>query len=310
MLPTNFNQYTFDSKIPFTINDLENPEAIDEYMEAYTEIYNMCDRLNCHTIPTPADMRTNIINKLNSGSEPSIFISLEMRDFPNFSKKFTQDCSANVVFQLHVANFEKVLYNGNGSGIGMLPPSIQAHINSFAKQMGINPQTFNSNAMWMVIGNTFGQGSTVQMNKPKLTLECRMPNINNSNLASSMCGIVSTANVRLPLCNCWGEDVKEFKGTFDLNIFKEKLKEYENELVREIDMDKDLKFAVDDTKKNGKVYKDRMKEIKNLLATEQDKNKIKELKKENKECRANYENLLAKHLDVIQRKYDLKKDFE
>lgn len=90
----------------------------------------------------------------------------------------------------------------------------------------------------------------------------------------------------------------------------EAIDEYEKELVRELDMDKDLKIAVDDTKKNGKVYKDRMKEIKELLATETDKAKIKALKLESKNCRAGYERLLSKHLDVIQRKYDLKKDFE
>ena len=94
------------------------------------------------------------------------------------------------------------------------------------------------------------------------------------------------------------------------DIFKEKLDEYEKELLRELDMDKDLKIAVDDTKKNGKVYQDRMKEIKELLATETDKAKIKALKLESKNCRAGYEGLLSKHLDVIQRKYDLKKDFE
>ena len=89
MLYTKYDKYRFNSNSTFQISDLENPEAIDEYMAGYTELYNMCDRLNCHTIPKPDEMKNNIMQHLNSGTEPAIFINLDLRDFPGFSKKFT-----------------------------------------------------------------------------------------------------------------------------------------------------------------------------------------------------------------------------
>jgi len=303
MLYTKYDKYRFNSNSTFQISDLENPEAIDEYMAGYTELYNMCDRLNCHTIPKPDEMRANIMQHLNSGTEPAIFINLDLRDFPGFSKKFTQDCYRNVIFQLKVVNEEQMKMSA-----GAIPQNVMSQIQSVAQGLGIPVQSIMNHQI-MFFGNTYWNDYQA-LPKPRLVLQCELPIIDRSNLANSMAGIVSTANVRLPLGAVWGEQVNEFNGVFNLDIFKEKLDEYEKELVRELDMDKDLKIAVDDTKKNGKVYKDRMKEIKELLATETDKAKIKALKLESKNCRAGYEGLLSKHLDVIQRKYDLKKDFE
>ena len=304
MLYTKYDKYRFNSNTTFQISDLENPEAIDEYLAGYTELYNMCDRLNCHTIPKPDEMKANIMQHLNSGTEPAIFINLDLRDFPGFSKKFTQDCFRNVIFQLKVVNEEHVRYSS-----GVIPQSVITQVQNVAQGLGI-PAGSILNHPVMVFGLNGSWNDYQALPKPRLVLQCELPIIDRSNLANSMAGIVSTANVRLPLGAVWGEQVNEFNGVFNLDIFKEKLDEYEKELLRELDMDKDLKIAVDDTKKNGKVYKDRMKEIKELLATETDKAKIKALKLESKNCRAGYEGLLSKHLDVIQRKYDLKKDFE
>lgn len=304
MLYTKYDKYRFNSNSTFKISDLENPEAIDEYMAGYTELYNMCDRLKCHTIPKPDEMKNNIMQHLNSGTEPAIFINLDLRDFPGFSKKFTQDCYRNVIFQLKVVNEEQLKMSA-----GAIPQNVMSQIQSVAQGLGIPVQSImNHQIMYFGSGSCWNDYQALP--KPRLVLQCELPIIDRSNLANSMAGIVSTANVRLPLGAVWGEQVNEFNGVFNLDIFKEKLDEYEKELVRELDMDKDLKIAVDDTKKNGKVYKDRMKEIKELLATETDKAKIKALKLESKNCRAGYEGLLSKHLDVIQRKYDLKKDFE
>lgn len=301
MLYTKYDKYRFNSNSTFQISDLENPEAIDEYMAGYTELYNMCDRLNCHTIPKPDEMKANIMQHLNSGTEPAIFINLDLRDFPGFSKKFTQDCYRNVIFQLKVVNEEQLKVSA------AIPQSVMNQIQTVSQGLGIPVQSIMNNPI-MFFGTCWNDYQALP--KPRLVLQCELPIIDSSNLANSMAGIVSTANVRLPLGAVWGEQVNEFNGVFNLDVFKEKLDEYEKELVRELDMDKDLKIAVDDTKKNGKVYKDRMKEIKELLATETDKAKIKALKLESKNCRAGYEGLLSKHLDVIQRKYDLKKDFE
>lgn len=303
MLYTKYDKYRFNSNSTFQISDLENPEAIDEYMAGYTELYNMCDRLNCHTIPKPDEMKNNIMQHLNSGTEPAIFINLDLRDFPGFSKKFTQDCYRNVIFQLKVVNEKQLKMSA-----GAIPQNVMSQIQSVAQGLGIPVQSILNHQIMFFGGTCWNYYQALP--KPRLVLQCELPIIDRSNLANSMAGIVSTANVRLPLGAVWGEQVNEFNGVFNLDIFKEKLDEYEKELVRELDMDKDLKIAVDDTKKNGKVYKDRMKEIKELLATETDKAKIKALKLESKNCRAGYEGLLSKHLDVIQRKYDLKKDFE
>ena len=304
MLYTKYDKYRFNSNSTFQISDLDNPEAIDEYMAGYTELYNMCDRLNCHTIPKPDEMKNNIMQHLNSGTEPAIFINLDLRDFPGFSKKFTQDCYRNVIFQLKVVNEEQIKYSS-----GVVPQTVMTQLQTLSKGLGIPMNNILNNPM-MYFGGGGYWNDYQALPKPRLVLQCELPKIDRSNLANSMAGIVSTANVRLPLGAVWGEQVNEFNGVFNLDIFKEKLDEYEKELLRELDMDKDLKIAVDDTKKNGKVYKDRMKEIKELLATETDKAKIKALKLESKNCRAGYEGLLSKHLDVIQRKYDLKKDFE
>lgn len=304
MLCTTYSNYRFNNKISFKITDLENPEAIDEYMAGYTELYNMCDRLDCHTLPKPDEMKSHIIQHLNCGTAPAIFICLDLRDFPGFSKKFTQDCNRNVIFQLKVVNEKQVRYSS-----GVVPQTIMTQLQTLSKGLGIPMNNILNNPMMFFGGGGYWNDYQA-LPKPRLVLECELPIIDRSNLANSMAGIVSTANVRLPLGAVWGEQVKEFNDVFNLDIFKEKLNEYEQELIRELDMDKDLKVAVDDTKKNGKIYKDRMKEIKELLVTETDKDKIKALKLESKNCRANYEGLLSKYLDVIQRKYDLKKDFE
>lgn len=299
MLYTDNRRYNYNSKSNrFTITDLQNPEAIDEYMEAYTELYNMCDRLNCHTIPTPDKMLQNIQEHLTKGDSPGIYINLTLRDFPGFSKKFTQNSVTNLTFQLCVANeieqAPPVSTPTLGNVFGSLPSSFQVGSNTFTQ----------------LINFVCREITYVPLTKPILYVVCELPHIDRTSLTGSMAGVVSTANVRLPLSALFGTHVKEFNGKFNIDIFKQYLNEYECELKRELDMDKDLKYAVADTKKNGKTYKDKIKELHIALANEKDKKKAHEMRKEIKEYRAKYEELLSKHLDVIQRKYNLKKDFD